>query len=88
MRNVVVTVRVVFCGSHRKSTDRIKITTLPIEQLVPRKEYREWVSLFVKGIPLDPSLLVKHEPAPEPDEAAQALNQVTTNLTKPVLNLY
>jgi len=55
------------CAEYREST----------EQLVPRKEYREWVSLFVKGIPLDPSLLVETEPAPEPDEAARALNQAT-----------
>jgi hypothetical protein len=54
------------CAEYRERNDT----------LVPRKEYREWVSLFVKGMPLDPSLLQDVAPTPEPDDAAEALNQV------------
>eukprot|EP00959_Pyramimonas_sp_CCMP1952_P354458 7425387-Pyramimonas_sp.AAC.1 len=38
VRNAVGTVRVVFCGSHRNSTDCVNIVMLPVEQIVERVE--------------------------------------------------
>jgi hypothetical protein len=55
------------CAEYREQTDA----------LVPRKEYREWVSMFVQGLPLDGSLAATAVAVAEPDEVAMALDQAT-----------
>eukprot|EP00854_Cymbomonas_tetramitiformis_P007823 gene7823-9291_t len=55
------------CAEYREQTD----------SLVPRKEYREWVSLFTKGVSLSPALLEDTTPPPEPDETSMVLDEST-----------
>ena len=43
---------------------------------MPRKEYREWVSMFIKGIPLDEALLKLQGAPDEPEETQMILDQV------------